>query len=1279
MDKFGSLQGRVYELGGVSGAINALRSLRSSSLSDVAEDQIERITARLGRFSLTKIFHQSHREADIHSFFTNKANPILTARLFQGYVQGFCETTQFIRSLPCKWPKIAWVYANPILDDTDDSDMLVLARQELSRIADLSDFNFIALSDTGKCPRADFLFIVQGYNNDAYRFHLIAYELSTHTAPLIDDELNLSVPDDVYESLRRGKSLMTNAIRTRDFQIASETLGLEISGDLRAYFRGLLTHDKISKKLFQGGGYLFSLYETIKDRILPEKPFDKWKAGQGNIEFHIVAFTDRARHFLHLRESEAELLREMGEIYKGIRHGSARTPQEDRRIRERDILRTNEAVLRNIRKNSPSVQNDLKILSERALQTFSGKRALPDYLNYAFTEKIEGYAPTGSRPSPEQLESWLPPELAERLGNTELRSMQDAHAEMVRDAWEKGDADLYVLSGTPGIGKTTALRNILADYEQGYLLVYISPRIQVNTDLIAKFDPTDERNRLNGKAEMICITSNKALIENAEYHHRKPALICAAREIPEDAKFLFLKPEDAEELEALFSRDRTSLRALEKGRVGELEKRFTPGVFRTNMQAIHRLNTQHQYKRIISCVSTQSVQQLSQNETTFSINLKKMFTRSEKLDLGAVRKFSENIREIIFFIDEVTGDRAGRQAAQEIINFREKLVLMFRDIGKPLPLQFRILIADASLINASSVETFLNRKTAHPDQILFNGNADRKGLSIESAKIMRLDAKIINANVFPASSLRVKWRPILDFSAIRGMGERDYPVAKAYTELEKRILEVLSAELIDRWQKRPEEQSIVIIQNRASIETLRGMILSHFGQNRKHRPDIICLHSQSPPWEKREIVTPASDGEKKQKRRIAGISQKGDLADIILMTSSGTRGISFPNAGKIICIIPTFSLESNFMEFLQGIYRGRGGGKGNRLDREIEMIIPQVFAAPPEDPQANRVSQISNLFATQMILRMSIFTRIFGACDLFGKPVSCIPISGSLVRGALQTITDNTDSAITSLEYAQRREPGNADLRYITENVRGIFKNETVFLQSACHSDILLGETCRNRLLKAFIQDANRGLHVIAAGDYIPLECYTVGELFLQNLGRLRITEKNRYIIETHLEKKHRTMKAICAKLNRLIRDKDTVKSVRDPANTLLPILSKLTDESESDMESETPGSNLNRWLITPISGMCIREFWKGQPEPDVFKGEMKEMLKGYIKAYLCSPHHILPLHHSYGDKIPPWLLVRGPEIQQRLDSQFQTRYFVSSKYLAVLNIMLLGKKAGET
>ncbi len=326
------------------------------------------------------------------------------------------------------------------------------------------------------------------------------------------------------------------------------------------------------------------------------------------------------------------------------------------------------------------------------------------------------------------------------------------------------------------------------------------------------------------------------------------------------------------------------------------------------------------------------------------------------------------------------------------------------------------------------------------------------------------------------------------------------------------------------------------------------------------------------------------------------------------------------------------------------------------------------------------MAQTANLFATYKIMRMSIFTRIFGACDLFGKSVSCIPISGSLVGGATQTTMDSVDSAIRSLEYAFKRDPSDTALRYITENIRDIFKHEKVILSHRSNrSGTLISNEYRNRLLKHFVQDANAGLDRLAAGNYIPEECYTVGQLILQNLDALDVREKNRHLIETHVEEMSRKIKAVCAKSDALVKDKNTAKAVYNSANTLLPILNVLSDETESDTESLTQGSALSRWSVMPVSALAIGDFWKNQPEPHRFKAEMKTMLEEYFSACLCRPHCILPMNCDYNDSVPPWLLVRGPEIAQMLDAQFQTRYLVCSKSLALLNIMLLGRNAAKT
>jgi len=1009
---------------------------------------------------------------------------------------------------------------------------------------------------------------------------------------------------------------------------------------------------------------------------------------QNQIQFHVVAFTDRGRHFLHLREDECELLREMGQIYQGIKSGRAQSPEQEEALREKEILKTQRAISHNIGANVlSSLREPLRDLYKRAKNTFAQQKPQEDFLEYAFSETIENYCPTAIPPTPEQLKNWLPSELAQQLGQTQLKSMQDAHAKLIQAVWQQKEIELYVLSGTPGIGKTTALRDILANYSSGYLLIYLSPRIQVNLDLMAKFDPTNEENLLIGKEELIGINTNSVLIKAADYYHGKAALNCYAQKMPDDPKFLFLSPDKAEELEsqplddsAAKSKRQSPYQRTETGAASEVSRHQHHGVFKTICQAIYRLNTQHDYKRIVACVATQANRQLDRKTTTIGRHLRTIFGDSQTLDTASVEQFAKNIKELVFFIDEVTGDGAGRQTVHDIINFRHKIVDIFEDEKKVCPLTFRIIIADASLINVASVESYLNETQSQPDQIVFHGDADCKGLSIEDTKIMRLPTKVINANVYPASSLILKWRPILGFSAL--LNGRNGVVATAYRELETGLLKKLAAELVSRWQQKPKEQLIVIIQNKKSVEELHNQITVYLNQCKDEGPKVLCLHAYSTPQQKREIVSPASVAEKLLKSREVPISQKGDLYDIIIMTSSGTRGISFPNASKIICLIPTFSLERNFMEFLQGMYRGRGSGKGNQLDREIELIIPQILVAPSECTTAIKAKQISNLLATLMLMRMSIFTRLFGACDLFGQSISCIPIAGQLVKGAAQTTMDQISSAIEGLKRAQRQHPSDTNLRYVTDNIEQVFKNETVIFQhDAKQAMTLAAAEWRNQLVVQFTQDANRGLHILAQENYLPEGCYTVGELILQQLDSLNtdIKERNKHLFETHIEETHQLIKAICVKLKFIIEDKKNPKAIRDQANVLYPIFNVLAGgELDSDTESEMLGTVLNRWLVFPINALHIPQFWQNQVDPHQFKHAMKELMINYLKTYLCQPSLVLPIFCNYDDTLPPWLLMRGSEIEQQLHAQFQTRYFISSKSLALLNIMLLSKHANQ-
>ncbi len=369
------------------------------------------------------------------------------------------------------------------------------------------------------------------------------------------------------------------------------------------------------------------------------------------------------------------------------------------------------------------------------------------------------------------------------------------------------------------------------------------------------------------------------------------------------------------------------------------------------------------------------------------------------------------------------------------------------------------------------------------------------------------------------------------------------------------------------------------------------------------------------------------------------------------------------------------------MEFLQGIYRGRGGGKGNALEREIELIVPQVLVAPPSNTQVWQEKQRVNLLATLMLLRMSILTRIFGAANLFGKSVACIPTAGTLVEGAARTTMDEVHEAKEELERNLRYNPQDTKLRAIVKELPNVFDNErAVLYHNMGKAKTLVAEDYRQRLSQTFLHDANQGLDVIAQGDYLPENCYTVGELILQRLDKFSdgtLKEKNKHWVETHLPDIYERIETLRNGLWHLSKNTNMDKQTRDAATTLYGIMSVLAEEADIDTESETRGSTLNRWLVYPLSSLSLASFWSDTADKD-FKQDTQDVLKACFNAYVCRPNYTLPILSAYGEKALPWLLVRGPEIEQRLAAQYQTRYLISSSALALLNVLLLAGQDEE-
>lgn len=106
----------------------------------------------------------------------------------------------------------------------------------------------------------------------------------------------------------------------------------------------------------------------------------------------------------------------------------------------------------------------------------------------------------------------LAPLMDERAKHGKV-SLRDIHASAIvaglhRSA--KGQVSVIALEGNPGIGKTTAVRRYLEQKPEGYLFLYVSPRVVINRDVTESLARKD--GRLSG---ILTVTTNAALIASA--------------------------------------------------------------------------------------------------------------------------------------------------------------------------------------------------------------------------------------------------------------------------------------------------------------------------------------------------------------------------------------------------------------------------------------------------------------------------------------------------------------------------------------------------------------------------------------------------------------------------------------------------------------------------------------------------------------------------------------------------------------------------------------------
>lgn len=121
-------------------------------------------------------------------------------------------------------------------------------------------------------------------------------------------------------------------------------------------------------------------------------------------------------------------------------------------------------------------------------------------------------------------------------------------------------------------------------------------------------------------------------------------------------------------------------------------------------------------------------------------------------------------------------------------------------------------------------------------------------------------------------------------------------------------------------------------------------------------------------------------------------SHNRDKIKVFLMTSSASRGVSFPKCDQIIVAMPRFNVESSWWKLLSSfigdgdLYRWNGNRQsGDSGKKTLTFLIENYLVNSEEEPFENKrrwVNQSIDIMSLIVMLRATVFSRVTGGAGL---------------------------------------------------------------------------------------------------------------------------------------------------------------------------------------------------------------------------------------------------------------------------------------------------------
>jgi hypothetical protein len=1040
-------------------------------------------------------------------------------------------------------------------------------------------------------------------------------------------------------SYLRSRSVFTNlSIDTDDKQTAQEFL----SDKLKRYFTAFKRNDKETAKFIQAASYTCSFYQfLVQKQVL--KSSDP-------LVFHVVGYTDRAVNAMALKPAQLQLLQACQDIYK-----QDHSP--------RDIEEARQEVIGTIQRTADrSFQGTRKFASDLLSIATQGDQM--QVLEYE--ETLRGFVNTIA---PLDLNR-LTPELRSNLpsGLPADPSLRDIHSALVYR--ELGSSDPYLfLTGHPGIGKTTAIVNFLKDRArqgEGFLFLYVSPRKQVNLDILRKFQESPSC------ANFFGLTTNSLALRDNHPHPTVHYFSELARESFRANQVMFLPAAQVET-----ARFKDSLRHLEEiqenllidkgeqvrgvlqslcdGLAASLSETFPPA-----------RSTAGGPLRPLSLVATVAIQSLRRtrggNNTLRHLHsIFKIATANGKVIPEKMRQMSQRIRYFFVMIDEVTGDEGGAEFLDGIHRFLDYYKL--NDYG----IITKIIVADASICDSAVIKSHLEQTGYEPHKIYFrrvNPQQPDAPLTCEKIFFKRCNAVVLNANAYPASALHLHYRVITD--VFRYEEDRFLERAKALREKQQNLL---VEDIVRSLEELPDAQTLVYIQDKARLSDL----ITRLKARRADREGFERgIHYQ-------EIHANLSE---KQKREIQETQNK---VQVVFMTASASRGLSFKRAKHILVDIPHFSIEQNLMEILQVIYRGRGGIFDTDEKTLTFYLADRMIYTDPEDRELAIKEDLLHLLNVLLILKTAIMTRVEGSGPLgISQRFRMIPIGGKSIYSAGETFSKRLSDLLKDLQNAAHQTWSNRKmLLFIHDNLRDILSESHIRLVSTGKKQAAYRKPPRSYLeqLSTFALDfslaAQRNFtHLLQLPVLEP--AYLDGSLLIVPIGNKSMRENYRTALIGVLQRQPPNDLPDLLTCMRHIHQNtdypDSLRSALGDAILLLRELQKLSPTKIAGYEQESTHDDQHYAL--PLFNFpafsALQTYFETQGEDENQAGAPFRQLLSFAIRTRYPADGLLPIGQSY--KAFPFLIFRSFQLGETRRRIFTEKYLFTSQEFSILNMLLSGK-----